>query len=56
MSYKHVIVEVVEGGLGPHTFGPAIPHKLPRTLSTIPWFQLRDRSRKLTSGQFTSPQ
>jgi hypothetical protein len=38
------------------TFGPIIPHKPPRMLPTIWWFQLRDRSIKLTSGQFTSPQ
>jgi hypothetical protein len=38
------------------TFGPAIHHKLPRILPTIPWFQLRYLLGKLRLEQFTSSQ
>jgi hypothetical protein len=48
MLYKHVIVGLSKVVWIQTTFGPAIHHLSPHITFDLPWFQLRDRSRKLS--------
>jgi hypothetical protein len=56
MLYEHVIVGPLKGGLDLDAFGPAIHLPSPRITFDLPWFQLRDRSRKLSPEHVVFPQ
>jgi hypothetical protein len=56
IPYKHEIVGPSKVVWIQTAFGPAIHHISPRSIFSIPWFPLRDRSRKISPEHVASPQ